>query len=251
MIKNLLLIWLSITLLGSLTAAHGQTIQDYVEEHTEHAQELMRENEVPASVILAVAIHESAAGKSKVARHLNNHFGIKGRNSNTNINSSYRDYEDADESYDGFVEVLHNSSFNQLFDKYDQYDYAGWAKGIQRNGYAHSRTWASQVIAIINKYELYQYDDRPEDYVAPVVAPVIAKKKHHYSSHSKRYSSSRSKSYASSTVKRAASAKKTYTVKKGDNLNSLAEARGTTAKALMRKNGLTKSALKPGQKIRF
>lgn len=250
MIKNLLLIWLSITLLGSLTAAHGQTIQEYVEEHTEHAQELMRENEVPASVILAVAIHESAAGKSKVARHLNNHFGIKGRNSNTNINSSYRDYDDANESYDGFVEVLHNSSFNQLFDKYDQYDYAGWARGIQRNGYAHSRTWASQVIAIINKYELYQYDDRPEDYVAPVVAPVIAKKKHHYGSYSKRYTSSRSRHHVSSRSKHSAG-KKTYTVKKGDNLNRLAESRGTTAKALMRKNGLTRSALQPGQKIRF
>ena len=165
-LKNLLLIWLSIILLG--TTAHGQTIQDYVEEHTGHAQELMREHDVPASVILAVAIHESAAGKSKIARHLNNHFGIKGRNSNTEINSSYRDYDDAEDSYNNFVEVLEsNSSFSKLFNKYDQYDYTGWARGIARGGYASSRTWASQVIAIINKYELYQYDERPEDYIAP------------------------------------------------------------------------------------
>lgn len=250
MIKNLLLIWLSIILLSATTVVHGQTIQDYVEEHTEHAQELMRENEVPASVILAVAIHESAAGKSKVARHLNNHFGIKGSNSNTEINSSYRGYEDADESYDNFVEVLHNSSFNKLFNKYDQYDYAGWAKGIQRNGYASSRTWASQVIAIIKKYELYQYDDRPEDYVAPVAAPVVARKRHHYSSRSKNYSSSKTKRL-SAAKKHHSLTKRTYTIKKGDNLNSLAESRGTTAKELMRKNGLKKSALHPGQKIRF
>lgn len=233
-LKNLLLTWLSIILLSS--AAQSQTIQDYVEEHTDHAKELMREYDVPASVILAVAIHESAAGKSKVARHLNNHFGIKGSNSNTEINSSYRDYETADESYDNFVEVLQNtSSFNKLFDKCDQYDYAAWAKGIQRGGYASSRTWAKQVIAIINKYELYQYDDRPEDYVEPVkVVHLTARKKH---------SHSRSRHHRSSVRK--------YTVRKGDNLNRLAESHGTSASALMRKNGLKSSALKPGQKIRF
>lgn len=233
-LKNLLLTWLSIILLGS--TAQSQTIQDYVEEHTDHAKELMREYDVPASVILAVAIHESAAGKSKVARHLNNHFGIKGSNSNTEINSSYRDYETADESYDNFVEVLQNtSSFNKLFDKCDQYDYAAWARGIQRGGYASSRTWAKQVIAIINKYELYQYDDRPDDYVEPVKTVHLASRKKH--------SHSRSRHHRSAVRK--------YTIKKGDNLNRLAESHGTSASVLMRKNGLKSSALKPGQKIRF
>lgn len=234
-LKNLLLVWLGLILLGS--TARAQTIQDYVEEHTDHAQELMREYDVPASVILAVAIHESAAGKSKIARHLNNHFGIKGANSNTEINSSYRDYESADESYDNFVEVLQNrSSFNKLFDTFDQYDYAGWARGIQRGGYASSRTWASQVIAIINKYELYQYDERPDDYTEPVKAPVVSRKKHHHSS---------------SRLAARHRSSKTYTVKKGDNLNYIAESHGTTAKTLMRKNGLKRSTLKPGQKIKL
>lgn len=231
-----MLIWLALILLGS--TAQSQTVTQYVEEHTDHAQELMRASDVPASVILAVAIHESAAGKSKVARHLNNHFGIKGSNSNSAINSSYRDYENADESYDNFVEVLqNNSSFSKLFDQCDQYDYAAWAKGIQRGGYASSRTWANQVIAIINKYELYQYDERPDDYVEPVkVAPVSTRKKHHRSSH-------RTKHHRSSA--------KFYTIKKGDNLNRIAESHGTSSKVLMRKNGLKKSALKPGQKIKL
>lgn len=230
-----MLIWLALILLG--TAAQSQTVTDYVEEHTDHAQELMREYDVPASVILAVAIHESAAGKSKVARHLNNHFGIKGSNSSTTINSSYRDFESADESYDNFVEVLQNkSSFSKLFDECDQYDYAAWARGIQRGGYASSRTWAKQVIAIINKYELYQYDERPDDYVEPVkVAPVILKKKH-------------SRSYK---TKHNRASVKLYTVKKGDNLNKIAESHGTSSTTLMRKNGLKRSALKPGQKIKL
>ncbi|MGY0039607.1 glucosaminidase domain-containing protein [Pedobacter sp. NJ-S-72] len=233
--KKLMLIWLALILLG--TAAQSQTVTDYVEEHTDHAQELMREYDVPASVILAVAIHESAAGKSKVARHLNNHFGIKGSNSSTTINSSYRDFESADESYDNFVEVLQNrSSFSKLFDECDQYDYAAWARGIQRGGYASSRTWAKQVIAIINKYELYQYDERPDDYVEPVkVAPVSLKKIH-------------SRSYK---TKHNRASVKLYTVKKGDNLNKIAESHGTSSTTLMRKNGLKRSALKPGQKIKL
>jgi len=233
-LKNLLLTWLGIILLGQ--TAQSQTVQDYVEEHTDHARELMKEYDVPASVILAVAIHESAAGKSKVARHLNNHFGIKGSNSNTEISSSYRDYENADESYDNFVEVLQNtSSFNKLFDKCDQYDYAGWARGIQRGGYAASRTWAKQVIAIIDKYELYQYDDRPADYAEPVKVVPVALKKTYSRSHRRHHRTS----------------VRTYTVRKGDNLNRLAESHGTSARALMRKNGLKRSALQPGQKIRF
>ncbi|KIO74821.1 hemagglutinin [Pedobacter lusitanus] len=231
-----MLIWLALILLGS--TAQSQTVTEYVEEHTDHAQELMRTYEVPASVILAVAIHESAAGKSKVARHLNNHFGIKGANCNSEINSSYRDFETADQSYDNFVEVLQNkSSFSKLFEECDQYDYPAWAKGIQRGGYASSRTWAKQVIAIIDKYELYQYDNRPDDYVEPVkaAAPVSVRKKHSHSYRTKRHHSSA----------------KLYTVKKGDNLNKIAESHGTSSTSLMRKNGLKKSALKPGQKIRI
>ena len=239
-LKNLLLTALCLMILG--TTAQSQTVQEYVVEHTDHAQELMREYDVPASVILAVAIHESAAGKSKVARHLNNHFGIKGSNSNTDINSSYRDYENADESYDNFVEVLQTSStFSKLFDRCDQYDYTAWTKGIQRGGYASSRKWAKQVIAIINKYELYQYDERPDDYVEPVKESLHADKKHSYSRPFRHHRSS----------KHHRASIKTYTIKRGDNLNKLAELHGTSAKALMQKNGLKKSALKPGQKIRF
>lgn len=236
MIKKSLLLTLCCLLITAVTV-RSQSIQDYVDEHTDYAQELMREYEVPASVILAVAIHESAAGKSKVARHLNNHFGIKGSNSSTAINSSYKDYGTAADSYTNFVEVLQNrSSFSKLFDLYDQYDYAGWARGIQRGGYASSRTWANQVIAIINKYQLYQYDDRPADYVEPIkVAPAVRKKSY----------------IAKKRTRNNRSNSKMYTVRKGDNLNRIALSRGTTAKALMQKNGLKKSALKPGQKLRI
>ncbi len=211
----------------------AQTTQDYIEEHVDHAQELMREHEIPASIILAVAIHESAAGKSKIARHLNNHFGVKGKNSNTEIRSAYRDYPTVDSSYNHFVDFLHSRTyFNVLFDKYDQYDYRNWAKGIQRGGYAHSRTWSSQVIALINKYELYQYDERPDDYIENII-PVVELETRLISKNT-----SKNRSIY-------------YTVKKGDNISKIAKRIGTTAKALMKKNAFKSSSLQPGQKIKI
>lgn len=205
------------------------TTDEYIASHVEHAQELMRTHDIPASIILAVAIHESAAGTSKIARYLNNHFGVKGENSNTEIRSAYRDYPTVDSSYNHFISFLQSRThFNSLFDKYDQYDYKNWAKGIQRGGYARSRTWSAQVINLIKKYELYEYDERPEDYVEPAIpVPVYAKK-------------------TASTKK-----SRNYTVKKGDNLNKIAKKVGSSASALMKKNNLKSAALQPGQKIKF
>jgi flagellum-specific peptidoglycan hydrolase FlgJ len=180
MIKTVLYIWLS---LGFLTfSATAQTTEDYINTYAAHAQTLMHEYKIPASVILAVAIHESASGTSKIARYLNNHFGIKGPNSSNEIRSSYKDYPTVSESYDHFLEFLKSRvSFNRLFEKYDQYDYKNWARGIQHGGYARSRTWSAQVIGIIKKNGLYQYDERPDDYAEPALPkarPLNPDKKH-------------------------------------------------------------------------
>lgn len=219
-------IFILCALLLAVFSLKAQTTEDYIAEHVEHAQYLMRTHELPASIILAVAIHESAAGKSKIARYLNNHFGVKGANSSTQIKSAYRDYPSIDSSYNHFVSFLKSRShFNVLFDKHDQYDYRSWARGIQRGGYAHSRTWASQVIAIIKKYELFQYDERPDGYIEPAI-PAVKK------------------------TKSTKTSSKFYIVKKGDNLSKIAKKLGTTASALMRKNGLKSSALQPGQKLK-
>ncbi|RYG18073.1 MAG: LysM peptidoglycan-binding domain-containing protein [Chitinophagaceae bacterium] len=180
----------------------AQHTADYISTNAYQAQYLMQRYGLPASIILAVAIHESAAGKSKIARYLNNHF------------VSF---------------LLSRKYFNVLFEKYNQYDYKNWAYGIQRGGYASSRTWANQVVAIINKYELFNYDNRPADYLDLTSEPAIERKK-------------------SSAV---AVKKKIYTVKSGDNLGSIAQKTHTTVSSLMRKNGLKSSALKLGQKIKL
>ncbi|MGF1922551.1 MAG: glucosaminidase domain-containing protein [Bacteroidia bacterium] len=218
-IKLFLLIMLS------TSVVKAQNTVDYVLSNAFHAQYLMQKHGLPASIILGVAIHESAAGNSKIARYLNNHFGVKGPNSNKEIKSAYRDYPTVDSSYAHFVSfLLSRKYFSILFEKYDQYDYKNWAYGIQRGGYASSRTWANQVIAIIKKYELFNYDNRPDDY-GEITEPSIKTK-----------------------VKKNAAI---HIVKSGESLSLIAKRNHTTVGKLIHKNGLKSIALKIGQKIKL
>ncbi len=161
MIKKFLFVCVSVLFLHF--GASAQTTRNYIEENLPLAQRLMRENNIPASIILGIAIHESAAGTSKIARYLNNHFGVKGENNSKKIRSSYKSYSSVEDSYHHFIDFLQSrTAFSNLFTKYGGSDYASWAKGIQRGGYAHSNAWSSQVIALIKKYELFKYDNDPD-----------------------------------------------------------------------------------------
>lgn len=163
-VKNITLI---VFLLLCIFTAQSQTADRiYVDKYKDLAVRQMKEHGIPASVILAVAMHESASGTSKIARHLNNHFGIKGRNRVKTIRSSYKSYDSVDDSYEDFIRLMKEKpSFNKLFERYPAYDYKNWVRGIQRGGYAHSQSWGSQVRSFIVKYKLYEYDERPANWV--------------------------------------------------------------------------------------
>ncbi|OOQ61313.1 glucosaminidase domain-containing protein [Mucilaginibacter pedocola] len=144
--------------------------QSYVDKFKDNAIRIMHETGVPASIILGVAMHESASGKSAIAQNLNNQFGVKGGGTvvyykhNKKVKTSYKRYESVMESFQDFARIMtERKQFSHLADKLTQYDYTGWAKGIQRSGYCSSRTWASQVVAIIKKYKLHDLDEKPEE----------------------------------------------------------------------------------------
>jgi flagellum-specific peptidoglycan hydrolase FlgJ len=166
---------LTITLLlvsafiASTTAVSAQTAsQSYIEKFKDNAIRIMHETGVPASIVLGVAMHESASGKSAIAQGLNNQFGVKGGGTvvyykhNKKVRSSYKRYDSVLDSFKDFARIMtERKQFSHLADKLTQYDYKGWAKGIQRSGYASSRTWSSQVLGIINKYNLNELDATP------------------------------------------------------------------------------------------
>jgi flagellum-specific peptidoglycan hydrolase FlgJ len=124
-------------LILSLTASAQTSASRYNQNYKDEAVKLMHEHGVPASIILAVAMHESANGTSLIARHLNNHFGMKGKNTSSKIKSSYRGYESVESSYEDFISLLKRKrQFSSMFDKYSHWDYKNWVWGIQRGGYA-------------------------------------------------------------------------------------------------------------------
>lgn len=211
------------TLVLGKEAAHAQppeyTAETYIETFKDAAIAHMEAHGCPASVILAVAMHESANGNSRIARHLNNHFGIKGPNNSTAIRSAYKGYASVAESYEDFIAFLKRRTATQrLFEAYAAYEYEQWVRGIARSGYAASTSWASKVLATIRRYDLQQYDNAPPE-AATAVHPAEP------------------------------AAGSLYIVKKGDTLSAIARKHRTTVKSIQQKNNMHSTRLQIGQEL--
>src|SRR5690606_40156009 len=123
-------------------------------------QQWIRETRVTASIIVAVAFQESAYRNSKIAKQLNNHFRIKGKNNIKTIRSAYKGYSSITESYRDFVGLLQRrKATNVLFDKHESDDYESWVKGIARSGYATTNSWSPKVLATIRRYNLHRSEE--------------------------------------------------------------------------------------------
>src|SRR5690606_26175826 len=195
------------------------TAETYIETFKDAAVAHMELHGCPASVILAVAMHESANGNSRIAKHLNNHFGIKGSNNSTAIRSAYKGYESVAESYEDFIAFLKRRAATQgLFESYAPYEYEKWVRGIAKSGYAASSSWASKVLATIRRYDLHQYDDAPH----PALPPTNTEE---------------------------AIPDAIYVVKKGDTLSAIARRHHTTVKSIQQKNNMHSTRLQIGQEL--
>lgn len=127
----------------------------------------MRKHNVPASITLAQGLLESGAGKSRLATHGNNHFGIKchgwdGKkqyHDDDETGECFRVYDNAKESFEDHSLFLHKKRYERLF-SYKITDYRSWAHGLKACGYATSPTYAQSLISIIERYELYRFDSK-------------------------------------------------------------------------------------------
>lgn len=139
----------------------------YIEKYKHLAISEMQKTGIPASITLAQALHESASGMSQVAVKANNHFGVKctrnwsgkrfHRNGNKK-NSCFRKYDTVEDAYaDRSSFLTKNKQYAFLFN-YKHTQYKKWAYGLQRSGYARSRSYASLLLKTINMYNLHEYD---------------------------------------------------------------------------------------------
>ncbi|WP_396591713.1 glucosaminidase domain-containing protein [Allomuricauda sp. R78024] len=143
--------------------------QEYIETFSEMAQYEMRAFGIPASITLAQGILESGSGKGELTKKTNNHFGIK---CHTGWDGEF-DFHDDDAKGECFRKYNHpmysfrdhsvflssRSRYKFLFN-YRRNDYKKWAYGLREAGYATDRKYPQKLIALIERYNLDQYDEK-------------------------------------------------------------------------------------------
>jgi flagellum-specific peptidoglycan hydrolase FlgJ/LysM repeat protein len=150
----------------------------YIDRYKAIAVREMERTGIPASIKLAQGILESDAGRSTLSSQYNNHFGVKCHSdwqgeryyqedddkdplTGQLIKSCFRAYKSGDESFIAHSEFLRDprkvNRYGALF-QLDPKDYAGWANGLERSGYATANDYSEKLIRIIEDLQLHQYD---------------------------------------------------------------------------------------------
>ena len=211
---------------------YEEEIKLYVASFHEIAKNSMKTHGIPASIILAQGILESGAGKGKLAQSANNHFGIKCHKGWTGDSvkhdddaeqECFRKYTQPSESYkDHSLFLTSRSRYATLF-KLDKGDYQSWARGLKSAGYATDVKYPDKLIGLIERFELYKYDNEVLDrnYVPVKKDPVLEI----------------SEGY--------------YTIQQGDTLYSLSKKFNLTVEDLKKMNNLVDNTISLGQKIKI
>tara|TARA_Y100000994_G_scaffold120986_1_gene99419 strand:- start:3318 stop:4175 length:858 start_codon:yes stop_codon:yes gene_type:complete len=147
----------------------SQDVRSYIKQYKNLAISEMHRYGIPASITLAQGILESGSGKSRLALDANNHFGIKCHvhwegpsvyHDDDEKQECFRKYNSVDDSFrDHSIFLSERNRYSFLFEL-KKNDYKGWAKGLQKAGYATSNTYAKKLIRLIDEYNLTQYDNK-------------------------------------------------------------------------------------------
>ena len=166
MLRRLILLPLLLAASIISKAQDSQVILNYISTYKELAIAEMQRTGVPASIKLAQGIHETMAGTSVLVTKSNNHFGIKCKNTWTGESVShdddargecFRKYPAAPDSYRDHSDFLKNSARYASLFQLDPTDYAGWAKGLKKAGYATNPRYPGIIIKLIEDYNLQDY----------------------------------------------------------------------------------------------
>ena len=165
-IRIFCLLFFIATLAEAATQRKIPSYEKYIKTYSALAIEQQKKYKIPASITLAQGLLESGAGQSDLARRSNNHFGIKchsdwrgGRvyHDDDLRGECFRKYKRVEDSYEDHSKFLKRSRYDRIF-QLKITDYKGWARGLQKCGYATDRAYANKLIKVIEDYELYRYD---------------------------------------------------------------------------------------------
>lgn len=139
----------------------------YIQNFKNDAIKEMLQYNIPASIILAQGMLESAYGTSDLAVYANNHFGIKCHEewegptfikTDDAKDECFRKYPTVLDSYtDHSLFLKSRARYAALFEL-NHTDYKGWAKGLKEAGYATDPKYVQRLLELIEGYELFKYD---------------------------------------------------------------------------------------------
>ena len=131
-----------------------------------------------------------------MAVNANNHFGVKCGSDWSGgvsyredddrdhrgklIKSCFRVYDSAEESFIAHSDFLRNNGKSSRYEflfNFESNDYKNWAHGLKKAGYATDPKYPKKLINLIEKYELYRYDDMGSANYAHFVAQSPDQKK--------------------------------------------------------------------------
>ena len=167
---------------------YASAVEQYIDTYKEVAKNEMRLYKIPASITMAQGILESGSGKGRLSIEANNHFGIKCHDwtgariyhDDDRDQECFRKYVDAKYSYrDHSLFLSERRRYSGLFDLKPD-DYKGWAKGLKAAGYATDKKYPTKLIALIERYELYKFDEevlgtkrkRKEEDLQDIIEPI-------------------------------------------------------------------------------
>jgi flagellum-specific peptidoglycan hydrolase FlgJ len=144
-----------------------QTCRKYVERFAATAISEMKQFGIPASITLAQGLIETDAGDSRLATESNNHFGIKCRSkcrhctcrnyTDDDVYDMFRVFDTSWESFREHSKLLQIDRYKHL-KKLGTSDYAGWARGLKKAGYATDKNYDRKLVQIIEELDLHQFD---------------------------------------------------------------------------------------------
>ncbi|TYA74996.1 glucosaminidase domain-containing protein [Seonamhaeicola marinus] len=166
---------------------YASDTERYIDTYKAIAQNEMKLYNIPASITLAQGILESGSGKGRLSVEGNNHFGIKchewtGRrifHDDDKKGECFRKYKEAKTSFrDHSLFLSQRDRYSKLFN-IKPGNYKAWAKGLKAAGYATDPKYPQKLISLIERYELYKYDDEILQEKRLVNVKVLPKKKIH------------------------------------------------------------------------
>jgi len=145
---------------------YADKVNKYISQYKKLAIAEQERSGIPAAVTLGQGILETQAGCSELVTGACNHFGIKCKSDWTGQTYSYTDdapdecfrkYKCAEDSYKDHSDYLKGSPRYASLFKLSPTDYAAWATGLKRCGYATNPHYAKQLIDIIENFHLQEY----------------------------------------------------------------------------------------------